>query len=98
MLKQRTLKTLVRATGVGLHSGAKVEMTAHENELCLIVSDQGCGFDVAKSKHGGTLGLVSMRERVRLVNGRITIQSRSGQGTRIQVQIPLTNTRESTQS
>ena len=27
MIKQRTLKTPVRATGVGLHSGAKVEMT-----------------------------------------------------------------------
>jgi two-component system sensor kinase FixL len=92
---QEGLQNVVKHSGA---NGAKVEMTADENELCLVVSDQGCGFDIAKSKHGGTLGLVSMRERVRLVNGRITIQSRRGEGTRIQVQIPLTNTQESTQS
>ena len=37
----------------------------------------------------GSLGLVSMRERVRLVRGQISIESRKGEGTRIKVQVPL---------
>lgn len=74
------------------HSGsatAKVELISHDHELCLIVSDQGCGFDSMVATDNGALGLVSMRERVRLVRGQITIQSRKGEGTRIKVQVPL---------
>jgi len=74
------------------HSGsatAKVELMSNENELCLIVSDQGCGFDSMVATGGGSLGLVSMRERVRLVRGQISVESRKGEGTRIKVQVPL---------
>ena len=38
--------------------------------------------------HNGSLGLVSMRERVRLVRGQISVESRKGEGTRIKVQVP----------
>ena len=68
------------------HSGsatAKVELISNENQLRLIVSDQGCGFDSTAATQNGSLGLVSMRERVRLVGGRISIDSRKGEGTRI---------------
>ena len=45
-----------------------------------------------------SLGLVGMRERVRLVHGKITIQSRQGEGTKIEVRVPLTaQTREAGQ-
>ncbi len=74
------------------HSGAvtaKVELTTNEDHLGLVVSDQGCGFDSVVAKGEGSLGLVSMRERVRLVRGQISIESRKGEGTRIQVQVPL---------
>jgi PAS domain S-box-containing protein len=77
---------------VARHSGAKdakVQLTANEREICLVVSDKGCGFDAAKTMSGGSLGLVSMRERVRLVHGDITVRSRSGEGTRIEVRVPL---------
>ena len=73
------------------HSGsatAKVELMSSGHELCLIVSDRGCGFDSMAAADDGSLGLVSMRERVRLVRGQITIQSRKGEGTRITVRIP----------
>ena len=90
---QEGLQNVIKHSGV---NGAKVELSANENELCLIVSDQGCGFDVAKSKHGKSLGLVSIRERVRLVNGRISVQSQRGEGTRIKVHIPFTHNQEST--
>ncbi len=74
------------------HSGsvtAKVELMSNENELCLIVSDQGCGFDSMVATGEVSLGLVSMRERVRLVRGQISVESRKGEGTRIKVQVPL---------
>jgi len=74
------------------HSGsatAKVELMSNENELCLIVSDQGCGFDSMVAPNDGSLGLVSMRERVRLVRGQFSVVSRKGEGTRIKVQVPL---------
>jgi signal transduction histidine kinase len=83
---QEGLQNVVRHSGA---DRAKVELTANENEVCLVLSDQGCGFDDAKMTGGSSLGLVSMRERVRLVQGHIAVQSRRGEGTRIQVQVPL---------
>lgn len=69
------------------HSGsatAKVELTSSGNELCLIVSDRGRGFH-SMAAEDGSLGLTSMRERVRLVGGQISVESRKGEGTRITV-------------
>ena len=83
---QEGLQNVVKHSGA---IGAKVALTANENEIRLVVSDQGCGFDPAKAAGGSSLGLVSMRERVRLVHGHISIQSRSDEGTRIEVQVPL---------
>jgi signal transduction histidine kinase len=74
------------------HSGAKqidVQLAEHSNEVDLIVSDPGTGFDVESAMHGNGLGLTSMRERVRLVNGTIAIESKPGGGTQIQVRVPL---------
>lgn len=59
--------------------------------LDLRVADGGCGFDPdapSLSPNGG-LGLGGMRERVRLLQGRITIRSQPGQGTTVEVWVPL---------
>ena len=52
----------------------------------LVVSDAGAGFDVAATPPG--LGLVSIRERVRLTGGTLSIKSNPGAGTKIEVAIP----------
>ncbi|MDH5245475.1 MAG: PAS domain-containing protein [Betaproteobacteria bacterium] len=83
---QEGLQNVVKHSGA---NGAKVELTASENELCIVVSDHGRGFDAAKKASYSSLGLVSMRERVRLVRGNISIESRRGEGTRIRAQVPL---------
>jgi signal transduction histidine kinase len=74
------------------HSGcreAHIDLTAKDNQILLLIEDAGIGFDV-KSKHTPTtLGLVSMRERVLLVGGHISVESEPSSGTRIRVQIPL---------
>lgn len=77
------------------HSGVKrieVRLTEHLGEVHLLIRDLGVGFDVESAMRGKGLGLTSMRERVRLVNGNITIQSSHMQGTTIQVRVPLVST------
>jgi signal transduction histidine kinase len=53
----------------------------------LLIQDFGIGFD-RHQPSGSGIGLSSMRERVRLVKGTVTIDSEPGEGTGIQVVIP----------
>jgi PAS domain S-box-containing protein len=78
------------------HSGARhadVELIGRANEIDLHIVDDGTGFHPGLANRDGGLGLVSMRERLRLVAGEIAIHSRPSDGTRIDVRIPLTATR-----
>jgi PAS domain S-box-containing protein len=68
---------------------AKVELREAANEIRLRVTDSGVGFDVESPKAKTGLGLVSMRERLRLVGGTISIESRPSKGTEIDVRVPL---------
>jgi PAS domain S-box-containing protein len=75
------------------HSGVRrieVQLREDAGEFHLIVSDLGRGFDLETATQGRGLGLVSMQERVRLINGIIEIQSKSMSGTTIHVHVPLT--------
>jgi PAS domain S-box-containing protein len=75
------------------HSGVKlieVQLTQQSSEVDLTVSDSGRGFNVEPGMQGQGLGLTSMRERVRLVNGTINIASKPTGGTTIRVRVPLT--------
>jgi PAS domain S-box-containing protein len=74
------------------HSGEKrveVQLREDSGQIHLIVRDSGKGFDVETALCGKGLGLTSMRERIRLVNGTIAIESRPMGGTTIHVRIPL---------
>ena len=63
-----------------------------DGELVLEIADFGNGFDVESVRGKGGLGLVSMQERVRLVNGTFSIESQSGKGTVVRIRIPLRET------
>jgi signal transduction histidine kinase len=74
------------------HSGAsqyRVALRGVDDRLRLEVVDDGCGFDVEAALQGHGLGLVSMRERLRAVNGDVTIESETGAGTRVCVDVAL---------
>jgi signal transduction histidine kinase len=74
------------------HSGVKrfeVQLRQDSGKIHLLISDLGRGFDVEAASQGKGLGLISMRERVRLVNGTITVASRPMGGTTIHVRVPL---------
>jgi signal transduction histidine kinase len=68
------------------HAG--VELSANEQEVSLRIVDDGTGFDPQAMNSNEGLGLVSMRERLRLVGGTIVIDSRPSAGTRINVRAP----------
>jgi signal transduction histidine kinase len=70
---------------------AKVELSAHGNELNLCISDFGAGFDPESIQRKGGLGLVSMRERLGLIGGQLVIESQPSDGTRIRVRVPLSD-------
>jgi signal transduction histidine kinase len=83
---QEALQNAVR------HSGArhfKVELLATSEDIRLSVHDSGRGFDPASAVASRGLGLVSMRERVRMINGELTIESRPNGGTTVKVRAPL---------
>jgi PAS domain S-box-containing protein len=74
------------------HSGAKrvqVQLREDSGALYMLIRDSGRGFDVETESRGRGLGLASMRERIRLVNGTIAVDSRTGAGTAIQVRVPV---------
>ena len=74
------------------HAGTErvlVSVTGRPGEVRLSVKDFGCGFDPARTQHKGGLGIISMEERVRLVQGKLAIAARPGRGTRVSVAIPL---------
>src|SRR5215469_8247398 len=74
------------------HSGVKqveVQVAEQSNEVHLLVRDSGSGFDMEAVKRGSGLGLLSMQERVRLVNGAISFESKPMVGTTIRVRVPF---------
>ena len=74
------------------HSGAqhaRVELTGAADRIALQIADDGSGFDPRLIQGKGGLGLVSMRERVFSLGGQLAIDSRSSDGTRVDVRIPL---------
>ena len=83
------------------HSGVKqvdVQLAESSNEWLLTISDVGVGFDLEEAKQGRGLGLTSMQERTRLVNGTITIESKLGGGTTIHVHVPFNSKEASRQA
>jgi signal transduction histidine kinase len=77
---------LEHALGVKLFD---VKLLGSPTEVRLTVRDLGNGFDPELAKETPGLGLISMRERVRLVKGTISIRSRPQSGTEINVRVPL---------
>jgi len=69
---------------------ASVSLIGLEGNLLLTVRDNGIGFD-AKQIHGQKgIGITSMQERVRLIEGEFSLQSQPGEGTVIKVKAPYT--------
>jgi PAS domain S-box-containing protein len=74
------------------HSGAQdfaVEVNGTQDGIRLSVTDSGIGFDWQDAINRRGIGLISMRERLHLVNGELSIQSDPGRGTTVRAQVRL---------
>jgi PAS domain S-box-containing protein len=80
-------------TNVARHAGVKqVTVQVLVDELVtILIEDTGRGFDVEEVLKTHTTGLSGMRERVELLGGQFTTESRPGEGTRIIAEIPVSN-------
>jgi signal transduction histidine kinase len=77
---------------VAKHSGAlscEVTLGGSSEGIHLSIKDPGIGFDTTRLKLKPGLGFVSMRERLRLVGGEVTVESKPSEGTRLDVRVPI---------
>jgi two-component system, NarL family, sensor kinase len=78
-------------TNIASHARASrvtVRLVATPEAVRLLIQDDGRGFDsssVADDRHG----IVGMRERVEMLGGTLEIESDTGEGTRVEVSVPL---------
>jgi signal transduction histidine kinase len=70
-----------------------VELHLQGGAICLEINDDGIGFHPNSAATHEGLGLASMRERIRLVNGEIQMNPRGGGGTKITALVPLAEDR-----
>ena len=74
------------------HSGSphyQVSIRYVGDNICLTVSDSGVGFDLQQAMCGRGLGITSMRERLKLVYGELTIEPQAPSGTVVRARVPI---------
>jgi PAS domain S-box-containing protein len=80
------------------HSGVrhfKVLLWGVSDEIHLTVKDSGKGFDREGARTSRGLGLISMEERLKLLNGTLSVESQPKRGTTIHARVPITSERDS---
>ncbi len=74
------------------HSGAKnvmIQIFGQQNFISLMIEDDGVGFDMEKALSKNGMGLSSVESRVAFLNGKIVWDSVKGQGTTVNIEIPI---------
>jgi PAS domain S-box-containing protein len=77
------------------HSGVRhcrVRMWEAHGWVHLVISDEGKGFDPAVAKEHRGIGLITMQERVGLVDGELKVESQPGRGTTVHARVPVVDT------
>ena len=79
-------------TNIAKHAEAtQVEITLERgaSEVLLTVRDNGRGFDPDAARNPGSYGLVGLRERATLIGADVRVDSHPGEGTRVELRVPL---------
>lgn len=74
------------------HCGAHhigVELSGISESIHLTIHDSGAGFNLHVATAGSGLDLVSMQERLKLVNGKFSVRSQPGKGSTLHASVPL---------
>jgi two-component system sensor histidine kinase UhpB len=89
-IAQEAISNIVRHSET---ESAEISLRYEDNCTCLWVTDQGRGFDVARTSDRALelrrLGLLGIQERADLIGGEVMVDSNPGQGTRLRVCVPL---------
>lgn len=73
-------------------SNVNVELTSNQKNLYINIKDNGPGFDLEKEIHSGkSSGILGIMERTDLVNGELKFNTAPGNGTEIQIKLPITD-------
>jgi len=83
---QESLQNVVKHSGA---SNVTVDLGTSDGNLRLSIADNGAGFDTGQEDNRDGIGLISMKERLRVVDGRVKIDSTVGSGTKVVVTIPI---------
>jgi signal transduction histidine kinase len=78
-------------TNIAKHAGARrvsVLLVRRDSSAAAVIEDDGHGFTPGDEERGG-IGLAGMRERVALLDGRLTVEAERGVGTTIAAEVPL---------
>ncbi|HYZ20193.1 MAG TPA: GAF domain-containing sensor histidine kinase [Gaiellaceae bacterium] len=78
-------------TNVVKHARARrvsIVLTRRNGAVTAVIEDDGRGFE--ETRDGEGLGLLGMRERLELINGKLTVESSHGAGTSIVAEVPVT--------
>jgi signal transduction histidine kinase len=79
-------ETLTNVSKHAMTERAAVSVRESNGSIAVEVRDDGVGFDIAENTHG--FGLVGMRERAELVDGKLTVSSAAGGGTTVSIAVP----------
>jgi len=83
---QEALNNLIKHSGA---AHARISLERDVNCVRLLVEDDGRGFELKSAISTGGLGLTSIGERARMLEGSLKIQSVAGEGTRLTVELPI---------
>jgi signal transduction histidine kinase len=92
---QEALHNAVKYSGVRQFDG---RLWGTSDEIHLTVSDSGVGFGLETARKGEGLGLNRMQERLKLVKGRLSIESEPKRGTTIHARVPVSSGTDSMRS
>lgn len=82
---QEVMNNIIRHSGA---TNVNIELIQHEEELVLLIEDNGKGFDTSVVENQG-IGLKNITTRVEYLNGNVNFDSRIGKGTSVIVEVPL---------
>ncbi len=79
-------------TNISRHSGATavvIEISSKDDELKIVISDNGCGIKIEESDSNRSFGLMGMKERALMHNGEVMIKGKKNKGTTVSIRLPL---------
>jgi signal transduction histidine kinase len=70
-------------------SEVSIQFIKHDNELCLLIEDNGVGFDTTQITNFKGIGIKNIQSRINYLNGKVYFDSSVNNGTTVNIEIPI---------